>query len=102
MEYFAQLNHAIIFPRFLQIRTFYQFRMWKQFHQWHVNTRWCKFATAQRSLAHNLFILQPCLSAALLSIKHLCNAVATLAIVKVDDAITYTLNDVRQTRCGHG
>ena len=68
--------------------------MWKQFAQWRVNMRWCKFHLAQRGLSQNLFMLQPCLRSALLAVRHLCNAVATLGIVTIDDASVYTLQNV--------
>ncbi|KAF0301061.1 Dynein heavy chain 6, axonemal [Amphibalanus amphitrite] len=86
----------IMFQKLARIRTFRQFRMWKQFAQWRVNVRWCKFHLAQRSLSQNLFILQPCLRAALLAVRHLCNAVATLGIVDIDDTNIYTLDNFIQ------
>jgi dynein heavy chain len=55
-----------------QIKVFKQFRMWKSFYVWRKCCSWRKFCIAQGALKQNLFILNPILQKALLSIQAMC------------------------------
>jgi dynein heavy chain len=55
-----------------QIKVYKQFRMWKGFYVWRKYCIWKKFCIAQEALKQNLFVLNPILQQALLSIQAMC------------------------------
>ncbi|XP_050294811.1 dynein axonemal heavy chain 6 [Anthonomus grandis grandis] len=61
-----------MFQRLMNIRTFRMFRKWKGFYVWRKNIIYTKFTTAQKSLAENIFFLNPLLRQGLIDIQYMC------------------------------
>lgn len=58
-----------MYCRLMKIKSLFHFRTWKAFYVWRKNVLYIKFAKAKKSIATNLFILNPHLRCALLRIQ---------------------------------
>lgn len=60
-----------MYCRLMMIKSFFHFRMWKAFYVWRKNVLYMKFAKAKKFVGENLFVLNPHLRKALLTIQNM-------------------------------
>jgi dynein heavy chain len=81
-----------------QIKVYKQFRLWKSFYVWRKYCLWRKFCNAQGALKQNLFILNPILQKALLSIQAMCCKLEEMSFADISKMEDNVLSEFLQAQ----